>query len=128
MTATSKRRYLKVLPEWFDLKKYERAAALDAESWNFQIAIRCTWFDHLCVMLSPKPYLSEWDGPILKPLNSLRSNPIAAVNSPPFDHAAFSWCYETPVAAVRSMTRFDLYNIGLAVMLGFTPSEAETLP
>src|SRR5208282_620349 len=125
MTATSKRRYLKVLPEWFNLKKYERAAALDAESWNFQIAIRCACFDHLCIMRSPKPYLSEWDGPILKALDSLRSNPIATANSPPFDDAAFSWCYETPVAAVRPMTRWDLYNIDLAVKLGFTPAEAE---
>jgi hypothetical protein len=76
VTALHKRRYLKVLPEWFDLKKYERAAALDAESWNFQIAIRCTCFDHLCRMQSPAPYPPEWDGPILEALTSLRSNPI----------------------------------------------------
>jgi len=125
VTPTSKRRHLKVLPEWFDLMKYERAAVLDAEGWNFQIAIRSTCFDHLCVMRSPKPYLTEWDGPILKALQTLRSNPFAAFNSPPFDHVAFSWCYETPVAAVRSMTRSDLYNIDLAVRLGFTPVEAK---
>lgn len=89
MTATSKRHYLKVLPEWFDLKKYERAAALDAENWNFQIAIRSICFHHLCVMRSPEPYLPEWDAPILKALASLRSNPIAVANSPPFDHEVF---------------------------------------
>jgi hypothetical protein len=125
VTATSKRRYLKVLPEWFDLKKYVRVAALDAEHWNFQIAVRYTCFDHLCAMQSHEPYLSEWDGAILKALGSLRSNPFAAANSPPFDHEAFSWCYETPIAAVRSMTRFDLYNIDLAVKLGFTSTESE---
>jgi hypothetical protein len=125
MMAAPTRRYTKVLPEWFDLKTYERVAALDAEAWHFQIAIRVTCFNHLCVMRSPEPYLSERDGPILKALASLRSNPIAATNSPPFDHEAFSWCYKTPVAAVRSMTRLDLYSIDRRVRQRLTPTEID---
>jgi hypothetical protein len=124
--ATSDRRCLKVLPKWFDLKKYERAVALDAENWNFQIAVRSTCFYHLGAMRSPEPYLPpEWDAPILKALASLRSNPIAVANSPAFDHKVFSWCYETPVAAVRSMTRLDLYSIGRRVRERLTPTEIE---
>lgn len=113
MTATSKRRNLKGLPEWFDRKKYDCAAALDAANWYFQIAIRSTCFSRLDVMQSAEPYLSELDAPVLKALASLRSNPIAAANSPPFDHEAFFWCSEISFAAVRSMTRLDLYSIVL---------------
>lgn len=125
MTATSDRRYLKVVPEWFDLKKYECAVALDAENWTFQIAVRFACFHHLGVMRSPEPYLPEWDAPILKALASLRSNPIVVRNSPPFDHKVFSWCYETPAAAVRPMTRLDLYSIDRRVRQGLTRRQIE---
>jgi len=114
------------LPKWFDLKKYERAPDLDPESWNFQIAIRSACFNHLCVMRSPEPYLSEWDGPILEALNNLRSIPIASATCPAFDHNAFSWCHET-VAAVRSLTRFDLLSTYLRARQRFTPSDCELI-
>jgi hypothetical protein len=125
VTATSKRRYLRDLPKWFDLKKYECAAALDAPLWYFQIAIRSTCFFQLHFIISAEPHFSEWDDPILKALASLRSNPIAVPNSPPFDHKAFSWCHEIPVSAVRSMTRLDLYSIDRQVRQRLTPTEIE---
>jgi len=76
-------------------------------------------------MRSPGPYPPEWDGPILRALECLRSNPFPAANSPPFDDTAFSWCHQTAATVVRSMTIRDLYTIDLAVKLNLTLAERE---
>jgi hypothetical protein len=115
----------KGLPKWFDLKKYERAATLDAEGWNLQISVRQACYAHLCAMRAHEIYLQEWDDPVYKAIDSLRSNPIVVTNSPPFDHKAFSWCFAIPVGAVRSMTRLDLYSIDRRVRQRLTSKEIE---
>jgi hypothetical protein len=102
------------IPEWFSLRKYCRAATLDAAGWYGQISVRRVCGSLLRDMRDPNPIFPEKDAVVRHALTSLRAEPIGDLAHGPFNDDAFSSCrnFTFPnVPVVRSMTFWDFCGI-----------------
>jgi hypothetical protein len=102
------------IPEWFSLRKYCRAASLDAAGWYGQITVRQVCGSLLRDMRDPNPIFPEKDALVRHALTSLRAEPIGDLTHSPFDDDAFSFCgnFTFPnVPVVRSMTFWDFCGV-----------------
>ncbi len=121
MTNTSRPKYCKEAPDWFDLGKYEAVRELDAKGWLYQLSSRLT----LDVLWQPPPddiadqlddsEDNEWtqtayeirrgikNEGVLKPPYNLADR-IADPYDDFFGKASFGY------SAVRSLTNSDVYN------------------